>query len=196
MKIETLFVIFAPGLGGNHISNLLSLTSRFHRDVDLESYDSIGANAHFGTIENLKLASVSAHIDVLTTTSNVLCGHLGEYIWLKQSGLAAKFKNKKFLIVSVPEKNTLAYKRLTKLLPVIGANEYFYQEQRTLYSQEMLEKIFEEQDFFNISAEMIFSDSADELLTFIQTEFCTTIDVLQATKIHQIWINKMKQIFS
>jgi hypothetical protein len=196
MEPETLFVIFAPGLGGNHLANLLSLTPRFYRTVDFEAYNSIGANAHFSNIKNLQLTSISDHIVPLTGVSNVLCGHLGEYIWLKQSGIAEKFRNKKFLIVSIPKKNTLAYRRLCRSFPMIDANEYFYQEQRTLYSQEIIEKIFDEHDFFNISAEIIFSDDINKLLTFIQHEFYTTIDVVQATKAHRAWINKIKEIFN
>lgn len=191
MEIETLFVIFAPGLGGNHLANLLSLTPRFYRNVDLELYNSMEVNAHFATIRNLRLTSITSHIDALTGINTVLCGHLGEYIWLKQSGLTVKFKNKKFLIITMPQKNTLAYYRLVKFNNYNC--EYYYKEQCILYTQEILKKIFKEHNFISIPAEIIFSDSIDNLITVIQEKLNTTINVVQANKIHQIWITKIKQ---
>jgi hypothetical protein len=191
MITENLFVIFAPGLGGNHLSNLLSLTERFNRNVDFSKYNNLIDHAHFSKIPNLKIKTIGDHLDELLTVNNVLCGHVGEYHWLKQSGIAEQFKNKKFLIVSLPSKDTLAYSRMTSLYPPM-LDEYFYQEQRWLYSQEILEKIFEEDDFFEISSEIIFSDNVSKLFEFIDCNFCTTIDRVQAEDIHRLWINKIK----
>jgi hypothetical protein len=195
MIIENLFVIFAPGSGGNHLANLLSMTERFNRNVDFLKYDTMtDGDAHFSKISNLEIKTIVDNLDELSTVNNVLCGHLGEYLWLKQSGIADQFKNKKFLIVSLPDKNTLAYSRMTSYFPPM-LYEYFYQEQRCLYSQEMLERLFQEDDFFEISAEIIFSDDISKLLGFIDREFCTTIDRLQATQIHQLWIDKIKKVY-
>ena len=191
MDAETLFVIFAPGLGGNHLSNLLALTKRFYRDVNFSKYNTLTTDAHFSKIQNLQINSITKNFDKTLNVNNVLCGHLGEYLWLKQSGTAKDFKNRKFLIVSRPNKNTLAYNRMTKYYPPM-LNEYFYQEQRTLYSQDCLERLFDEDDFFEISSELIFSDDTDKLFKFIEHEFCTTIDSKQADYVHQMWINKIK----
>ena len=37
-KIKNVFVLFAPGLGGNHLANLISTDSRFQSRTTLDNY--------------------------------------------------------------------------------------------------------------------------------------------------------------
>ena len=188
--IENLFVIFAPGLGGNHLANLLALTDRFQRSVDFEGYSTDETTAHFCDIVNLRVTSIEANLDKLVNQSNVLCGHIGEYLWFKDMPWSSKFLNKKFLIVSVPEKNTLAFSRFIKYIPAVD-NEYFYQEQKTLYTQNVLEKLLEETDFFQIRAEQIFDRDIESLIEFLEQQFSSTIKKQLALDIHSAWMSKL-----
>lgn len=188
---EHLFVIFPPGLGGNHCTNLLALTDRFNKSVDYSMYDSSATNAHFGAVTNLQLEYVTRHLHSLLNSNSVLCGHVAEFIWLKESGIVDRFINRKFLIVTLPKnRNSIAYKRLVNLHPQY-ANEYFYQEQCLLYRQDVLEKLFDEHDFFTLDSEKLFSEDGSELFAFIESEFYTKLDIKTATEIHSKWISKI-----
>ena len=190
---ETLFIIFAPGLGGNHLANLIALGDRFKRDVDYNKYYQKVNDAHFAKMENLQLLHVLSGIsdqDVenILIKNNIFCGHIGEYLWFMQSPYYQKFKNKKILVIDVPDVDSLAYKRFSSCT---NLNDYFYYEQKTLYTQLSLSNLFNENDFFSIKSTLIFDKNSDELIQFLEQEFNMIIDKTLASTIHANWINNI-----
>ena len=79
---KNIFVLFAPGLGGNHLSNIFSLDSRYRRRVTDQMYDDQKKTAHT-EIQNISLSSIEKNLDELVDQNNVLCGHWLEYVHLK-----------------------------------------------------------------------------------------------------------------
>lgn len=71
---KNIFVLFAPGLGGNHLSNIFSLDSRYRRRVTDQMYDDQKKTAHT-EIQNISLSSIEKNLDELVDQNNVLCGH-------------------------------------------------------------------------------------------------------------------------
>jgi hypothetical protein len=191
--IENLFVIFAPGLGGNHLANLIGLTDRFNRKYDVNDYRPGITNAHVSSVTNLQEKTLLANLSELQTQSNVFCGHLAEYLWIQQKQIDKFFVNRKFLIITFPEKNTSAYNRLLKICPSLSSDYLFY-EQASLYSIQYMSKLFDEYDFFTLSAEHIFTEQVDQLVKFIESELYTNIDIDTATKLHNIWYPSVTMI--
>jgi hypothetical protein len=186
---ENLFIIFPPGGGGNHLRNLLTKTDRFYQDEIHESmYVMDIKNAHFSNIRNLQYISIKENLEsLLHNQNNVFCGHIGEYIWLMQNELSEYFKNPKFLIVELPNNDSIAKKRMLKLYPAYKS-DFFYSEQKTLYSQMCLSRLFEQNDFFQINCDDIFCDTLDPIISLIENQLCTKfIDPLKSRKIHDIW---------
>ena len=184
--IENLFVIFAPGLGGNHLANLIGLSSRFTRHADFEKYQPGIKTAHITNIMNLQEKLLLDNLPQLQNQSNVLCGHLAEYLWIQQKKIDKFFTNRKFLIVTFPEKFSAAYDRLLKCCPYMIRDYWFY-EQRSLYSIQYLEKLFDEHDFFTINAQDIFTENVDQIVKFIESELHAQIDINLTQKLHTIW---------
>jgi hypothetical protein len=188
--IENLFVIFAPGLGGNHLSNLISLTPRFHKNFDINNYQDGMKNAHLSVLTNLNQDLILKHQEELLGNSNVLCGHLGEYLWLQNNQLDHFFKNRRFAVIEFPEKNSPAWNRLVNYSSYY-LNEYFFYEQKTLYSSKYLKLLFDEHDYFYINSENIFTESVNGIVNFVEQQLCTTIDAELAQKLHTIWFQNL-----
>ncbi len=184
--LENLFIIFAPGLGGNHLANLIALSNRFNRKCDLSGYKPGIENAHVSNLANLQEEKLLTNLSELQNQSNVLCGHIAEYLWIQDKNIDKFFTNRKFLIISFPEKNSIAYQRLIKLCPHL-INDYWFYEQSSLYSQKHIEKLFDEHDFFNLSAENIITENVNGIVDFIKSELCTDINVSLATELHNVW---------
>lgn len=191
--IENLFVIFAPGLGGNHLANLIGLSDRFNRQYDINGYKPGIANAHLSNITNLQEQTLLPNLLELQNQSNVFCGHLAEYLWIQQKQIDKFFVNRKFLIITFPEKNTAAYNRLLKICPSLSSDYLFY-EQASLYSIQYMSKLFDEYDFFTLSSEHIFTEHPDQIVEFIKSELYTKIDIDTVTKLHNIWYPSITRI--
>jgi hypothetical protein len=183
---KNIFVVFAPGTGGNHLANLLSTDPRFPRRAGLESYESNNqANAHVDGIENLGLEYMNKVVDY---RKNVFCGHWGEMYWLKLSGLLDRFTKRQIILIKIPNENTIAYHRFQKLN---GLSKYFIEEQRSIYSIEIIQKTLDESDFHVIDCDMIFSNSIAPLLEFTKKEMDLNLDSKLCSKIHRIWFDKI-----
>jgi len=175
-KVKNVFVLFAPGLGGNHLANLISTDSRFQSRTTLDNYKNSNTKyAHHYDIENLNIEN-----KIQDYSGNVLCGHWGEFYWLGKS--RDMFPMKQIVIIEVPKyKNTFAYKRFQKYN---NLDDYMWQEQRTLYSMEVVEKCFGIKDIWTISSEEVINevcciDSLKDMNYDVDEKLCN--------EMHQIW---------
>ena len=167
------FVIFAPGLGGNHLANLIATDPRYRSRASVEQYQNTEKFAHHShtNLFNLKVDSYD---------NNVLCGHFGELYWLDRS----QFEHKQVVIVEIPQdKNSLAYKRFQRYnrnLP-----DYIVEEQRSLYTPELIKRVTGIDDHYTIPAEKIITEHPPiELLQ----EMTYQIDVDICKAMHKQWI--------
>ena len=186
---SNIFILFAPGLGGHHVANMLSTDKRFMQRATLSDYEN-----------HLKKRS-DAHIKIdvnndlmLSNDQNkVLLLHFGTLIWDYEK--VKKFKNRKILIIEFPKnKNTLAFKRFADYNKNFYLNnKYMFQEQRLLYSQCIIEKLVSEKDFFNIESEKIFDDNFDFIYDFVLNTMNLNIDYNLCKNMHDKWINTIKK---
>lgn len=126
-----LILVFPPGCGGNHLSNLLSLSNFFQKQfvsnnyfVDLQEKYNIGkikGNHHFGILENLRNVNWKETHAYFSKNNGVpvICCHAVEYYNFLNNHLSEitfdGYSNKNILLFSFPKENSIAYKRFFNL---------------------------------------------------------------------------------
>ena len=184
---RNIFVLFSPGSGGNHFSNMLATDKRFNTRCGLEAYtNSTEKTAHFTSIENIRYEQ----IDSVPDTGNVLCGHFGEYHWLRIHNKLDRFKQRQIFCIEVP-RSGLALKRYQKYRKLA---ESMYEEQCTLYTILMINNAFDEHDIISIPAETIFQPAIEPIQNFLKTESDISIDIDLCTQMHSLWYDKNKYL--
>ena len=184
MTQENLFVIFPPGAGGNHLANIISVGNRFSSRFYVGNYKNLVGNAHVSNIKNLQIDQ--ATIDQLKTTSNVLCGHLAEYLWAQD--LVCQLPNRKYLVLEFGSTlSDVVRNRMIKLYPAYQDN-YFVQEIATLYSQRYVEQILGETDFFRLDVNVLFQEDVSDLLTSIEQDLDLNLDRFEIQELHNKWL--------
>jgi len=171
-------IIFSPGLGGNHLANMISTDPRFHNRTSVKDYlESTRADAHFSSLQNLN------NLDELQQTdNNVLCGHLGEFIWTEYMAITSRFKSLQIVLIETPKDHTsVAYQRWQDYSQM---NSYFQAEQGVLYSQDVIERITGITDMNFMPSESLFNKTAP--IEILQ-EMNYNIDAEQCTKMHTHW---------
>ena len=183
---KNIFVIFSPGLGGNHVANLLATDSRYTTRATFFDYINHNkANAHIvdNNLDNLDYAQ--------NEVGNVFCGHFGEFYWSFLNNKVSNFKNRQIILIELPTNVTsLAFERYKKYSKL---NDYFFQEQRSLYSYYSINKFFDEDDLFVINSEMVFDDSVEYFVEHANKKMNFNLDYNECSKMHKIWIEKIKE---
>lgn len=183
---ENLFVIFPIGAGGNHLANLLSLSTKYERQVDFAHYADLSTTtAHFS--DALNLTNLTDRICDLRNQSNVFCSHLAEYIW-HQDLVKQNFQRRKFLIINTHGAHEWIRYRMTQFNPGL-VNEYVWQETATLYSQAVFASLTGENDFFNIDINNLFDCEPNSFVDFLEQMLLIKIPRELACEVHQKWQN-------
>jgi len=168
------FVIFAPGLGGNHLANLIATDPRYYSRATVDQYQTTKKYAHHSLNANL------ADINIISYDNNVLCGHFGELYWLDRS----LFEHKQVVIIEIPkDKNSFAYKRFQTYnhdLP-----DYIVEEQRSLYTPEIIKRVTGISDYYTIPAESIVNETSPVDLLI---DMNYNIDKKTCEHMHTEWI--------
>jgi hypothetical protein len=187
------FIIFAPGTGGNHLRNILdaALDCNLYTDTD----KGLMRDAHFSSIKNLDKASLQEHIVAVKNNKNdnFFCGHLGEYLWIKDNNILDMFPNRKIIVLGIPEINNLGYAKFIDYSPCYK-HPFLYEEIKTIYEQRHIELLLNT-EVLHIAANMLFSLDISTLVDFINinTSIKTDIDSINAK--HSTWIDAKIQQF-
>tara|TARA_R110000868_G_scaffold396469_1_gene668666 strand:+ start:95 stop:631 length:537 start_codon:yes stop_codon:yes gene_type:complete len=143
------FVIFAPGLGGNHLANMIATDPRFKSRATIEQYQAAKKYAHHSGMQNLSNLQIDSY------DNNVFCGHFGELYWLDRS----LFEPIQVVIIDIPiDKNSFAYKRFQ--IKNSNLNTYIIEEQRSLYTPEIIKRVTGISDHYTIPAESVVTDNS------------------------------------
>ena len=186
MATRNIFVLFAPGTGGNHIANMLSTDRNFPSRTSAERYQAHDENnAHVSDIHNLRVDQM-----VSIPNCNILCGHWGEYYWLWDQERLDCFPNRQVVIVTLPRPNSMAYQRYQRFGP---SSEYLVEEQRSLYTPLVIEKMFGETDWIELDPDWIFCESLDRFFKFAKSDMDLDLDQDQCESMHRTWFDMIKQ---
>ena len=183
MKFEWFFVIFAPGMAGHHLTNLLLTDDRFpDREIGIST-----SNAHPpGNPEPLDLINLSEDKD------NVFCLHLAEYLWYR-SKIHERNVARKFLVIEFPEhtRNQLFWSRLDHMYPYYR-NVYLLEELSTMYSVDIFHLLTQENDITPVNVNLIFDPDPKPLIQHIKSNFNLILDIDRVQSMQTEWIKKIK----
>jgi hypothetical protein len=206
LDYKNLIIIFHPGLGGNHLMNLISLNHTICQSDPnklLNQYQSVSklGNAHFSEIANLRKDHLIKNLDNLKKTSgiNLFCGHLGEHIWVND--ILSKLEKRLYLIIAPSEDlSTKGHQRISKFNPALKDGRYFYHEMCTLYNIENISKLYgiPQHDISVIDADILFSPKLDQLFEFLSEEFLLIFSDSEknnCNKIHKLWWESLCEKF-
>ena len=183
---RNIFVLFAPGTGGNHIANMLATDATFPSRTSADRYQSHDENnAHVSDINNLQVDQM-----VSIPERNVLCGHWGEYYWLWDRRWLDRFPNRQIVIVKLPQPGSTAYQRYQRFGP---SSQYLVEEQRSLYTPLVIEQMFGESNWFELDPDWIFCESLDGFFDFAKSDMDLVLDQNQCVKMHRTWFDMIKQ---
>lgn len=189
--MENLFVIFAPGFGGNHLANIISTSSRFQKRFNNSTYNLNKLNAHPTLSNNLDFSK--ANIDQYKKHNNVYCSHLAEYLWQKNF-IELNIPNRKFVMIefSADRLPKVIQQRLSKKYD--SFNSYEFNELSTLYSLEIFSKLTNEQDLTSLNVELIFNQDIAKLLIHLKQELGLDVDESTVYDIHNKWLVSINKI--
>lgn len=199
--MSTIFISFPPAAGGNHLRNIIELTTNLfntasYRQSILDQYTTLSkiyvhgddyASQIEGNIHALKI-----HRAVLNPSDNWLFyGHFSEIYSFRNS--IAPIRDKKFILISPDsiECRNIWLARATKLnMQPVG--DYYIGEQVFLYEPfiyyDMLKT--KKTNVMNISVSEWFKHDVEPVFTKIELFLNTKIDRTLANQLHTIWINK------
>jgi len=188
MQQRNIFVLFYPGLGGNHLANMLSTDSTFLPRGSIEQYQQAKdkPHVHFSPIKNLTVQQIQ-QVDI--GISHVFCGHWAEYNWCRLNHAIDRIPNRQILIVKIPDKQTAAHQRMVKY--TCQLTDYLHEEQRSLYSIDVIQRMFGEHDIFEMDTDLFFQPSVTGFLDFAQDEMAIGLDRTRCQSMHDIWYNRM-----
>lgn len=180
--MKNIFVVFSPGLGGNHVANMISTADGYLLRATAEQYaNHTDENAHFD--ENYY------NLDFSDTSLRVRAMHFSEFIGHTKK--IQNIKNRQVLLLSLPRRASLAYRRYQdyhKNLMKI----YLYEEQRLIYSQKVMERLTNETDFINLDTELVFSENINNFKDFIQNKMNIQLNTSECEQMHCTWFEKLK----
>jgi hypothetical protein len=194
------FVLFTPGVGGNHLTNLLSISLKLFCNIpkDKENIFKIynEPTVHPDRKNLQKDVIKEILIDSQEKKEIVLCGHLGEYLFLDT--FFKNFKNKKFITITGLDKSSI--KKISPRIELIGKgyehllSGFYYAEQSVLYQSKNISKLLmcEEKEIIEIKLSDLLSTDILPLLTKIgnQLGYEDFYDLNFCQKLHSAWLNK------
>jgi len=180
-------VVFPPAAGGNHLRNLISLSSKYNTAPSDAIYQSSRGAVHATPGSNLQKEQANNLDD---TNDYLLHGHFGEIMSYRHQ--IKKIKNKKFIIICLEnnEDRQLLNKRPTpsKYSP-FTSQDYFFGEQVFLYEPFIYHHYFNTpmDDIMNIPITEWFVKDITPILARINYFLQIDIDVNKAQELHEIW---------
>jgi len=172
------------------LSTSAGFSNRFHQ----HDYVTGNLNAHHYYIQNIEPTDIEDNINTLSNQSNVLCGHWASYYWLMQSDLSKHFNNRQILIIEPPKFDSVAHQRLTQYTNAYS-DEYFYKEMKLLYTIDIMSKVFADDAFFVLNADLIFQYEINMFIENAEKEFCIKLNHSLCEQIHKQWFgNIIKEV--
>ena len=183
---KNIFVIFAPGSGGNHLANLISTDKNLNSRFDIKDYNDNTDRAHY--FNNSLLEKDKINLKKVLKSSGVYANHLYAF---KGNGFA-KLMNLQFTILTMPELHSKGYNRMKSLYKYY-ADLYLYQELKWFYTKDNVTKLLDiNEPCIEINGQDLFEDKnfIDNLSTKCK-DFDIFIDKNVCYEAHRLWLSKI-----
>jgi hypothetical protein len=202
---QNLIVLYPPGVGGNHLANMLSLSDDFTTRFDLARYgapmnlyDNIQAH-HFSTVPQLDVQIVTDNLETLSNQNNVFACHWLKYHIFKESGLLKYFPNRRFVVIQVPEEDSRAFIRFQKVGLDNKNFPWLVHEIRTLYKPNCLALVCEEphSNFYPVWPHMLFDQDFSAIIKDLHDHgFEIDLDINLVQCFHDKWLTNIQKEIS
>jgi hypothetical protein len=181
---NNLFIFFAPGLGGHHLANILSLTGSYEYTVDFTKY--------FDDVSKLNSQTAIAHNQIDHHAKTIYLYHFGDANDSKIKELIDQ-PNTQFLVIHHPKNNELALRRLEAWNKINLKNCPITLDIEKLYKPQILEKLYPSQ-WTTVMADELFNDfSLDQFFTKLENDLNVEIlDKEFAKQVHVQWITNLR----
>lgn len=194
LKSNFIFILFPPGLGGNHFKNMIGLyTNLYSAEEIVPFYNDKNITAHAVGSNLQKDYLISVLKDRKHTI--LLCGHIGEYITV--SNFFNQIPNRNYIVFNWSDNlNKVITNRLKKLDYVEYKNGYFLQEQQYIYNTKIISKIIEYPflDILTINFQDLLSNNIiymlNDIASKLNLERNHNVDVCE--KLHNKWLTNNK----
>jgi hypothetical protein len=191
-----LFVIYPPGLFGNHVANLISTDSKFIPRFNPAGYDNDDPTAHYNII-NLRetiFHQDATYKDLVLDQSNVWAEHIITYL---HDGTVLNYvtrlPNKYFLIIRLPEYDSVLRNRMSKYY--FDGGIMLYNEMKQFYDEKVCSRLFDQpyENFFSIDSELIWQEDGTEMLNKIisNSPIDLNLNIDYLNNLHSKWFNKV-----
>ena len=183
-------VVFPPLSGGNHLRNLISLSTAYNDNNINKSIYQKNKTVHAYPGSNLKKENFD---NILDNSNHLLCGHFGEIMSYQHQ--IRDLKNKKFILICTDtneDREILNSRKINSQYSPFKTQDYFFGEQVFLYEPFMYHH------YFNIPMENIMNIPITEwvvnditpVLARINYFLQIDIDMEKAKELHSIWFTK------
>lgn len=178
---RSVIVIFAPGMGGNHLANMISISKSFPQRFDSGIYHSESDSPtrfHTDDDNNLTVEKIQP---------GVMACHLGEYLW-HENIIKQRLPIRSYVIVEFPiwSRNDAWITRTTNYSDVYK-DQYQVEELATLYSIERFKQLTGETDFYPATVNELFQSDATSLIHNLLLHIDSDIDTGVVEQLHEKW---------
>lgn len=174
--MQQINIVYAPGLGGNHLANIITLDEKYKLNLNLSTYDLPGENVH------LQVERQNDKVKINTM-------HAGGFIQFNQHKLFDSESINILLSLPDPKAESIAYQRLTCWAPEYK-NNFIFSEYSSIYSTFTLSRI-SGCPMVSLQSSELFSENTQRLVNFL-FKINITVDFLKVEELHKKWLSKMK----
>lgn len=190
---KTLIVLFAPMAGGNHLTNIVSLsphiTNRAPGDYDtiLETYyNSSVKDAHTGAFNNVSVQNTEKIYNFIKNADNsvVVCGHIDEVYYVYNYSKIQELGKVGFIVFENFDLKEQIVKRM-------GGKDSLT---TWAYRADVIVKVFgvTETDTYVVNPNNLFVDDPTPLLLQMNIDLKLDIDIAKAVALHKKWFKKIQ----
>jgi hypothetical protein len=185
LDYKIIMVLFQPLTGGNHVANLISTSSKVanrtqHPDYlayMLEQYSKGNKTFHVTEITNCGVQDIAKTVEIVadSTTPYILAGHIDEAYYIKQKlqplGSIKYIRLHDFILPEIVKQK----------LDTPGLMSW-------LYSDEIVDKLFDTTDTIDISLTNLFSNDITPVVNKLNNMLQLDLNLTFCQQLHNLWL--------
>jgi len=173
-------IIFAPGTGGNHLANMLSMAPGHSARVEWNRYHEFSHNVHPDVADG--------HAE--PGMASVRCFHLAQWLWQNLGVLDRRV----IVLEFAPESRNALFELRVQNLDIWYHDHYLREELSTLYSIDMVRRLSDAQDLTVIPADLLFDPDVTPLVQHVEANLDLRLPKDQVAYMHGCWIRMISGI--
>jgi hypothetical protein len=170
-------VLYNPGTGGSHLTNLLNSKVFNNRDLYLNNENNVD--------QIVELSNIDSHVDYV-----VKAPHFFHYINYYDKNPALINQAKVFLL-ELPQKGNRCYERIREIYPAYSGGELLFNDLSNLYSSRILKGANPNVDSFIIDLDSLWDPDPNKIINHLKSTTPVDLDEGYCNFIHTLWCKKV-----